>query len=158
MFLAVISHFTSNFIARECNERSNNTLCCRSRQKSGGKRELAEAHKELPEHKLKIEYPTRLESRQAMVQSVLEPAISLSSKRKARHLVPTWQDAEVLEAINNSLSSLTNFTDATTRWSASLPPFETSFVAVQEDDLDLTRSIKSKILGYLQEKYCDPNR
>lgn len=35
--------------------------------------------------------------------------------------------------------------------------FETSVVAVQEDDLDLTRSIKSKVLGYLQEKYSDPN-
>ncbi|KAJ8398078.1 hypothetical protein AAFF_G00431550 [Aldrovandia affinis] len=30
-------------------------------------------------------------------------------------------------------------------------------MAVQEDDTDLTQSIKSKILQYLQEKYSDPN-
>lgn len=135
------------------------------------KRELAEAQKELklPEHKLKIECPTRWGSRQAMVQRVLEqlPAIShvLSSDRKARHLVPTWQDVEVLEALNKTLSPLTDFTDALSGEQyvsiSSVKPvlhlFETSVVAVQEDDLDLTRSIKSKVLVYLQEKYSDPN-
>lgn len=30
-------------------------------------------------------------------------------------------------------------------------------MAVQEDDTDLTQSIKSKILHYLKEKYSDPN-
>lgn len=104
-----------------------------------------------------------------MVQRVLEqlPAIShvLSSDRKARHLVPTWQDVEVLEALNKTLSPLTDFTDALSGEQnvsiSSVKPvlhlFETSVVAVQEDDLDLTRSIKSKVLGYLQEKYSDPN-
>lgn len=89
-----------------------------------------------------------------MVQRVLEqlPAIShvLSSDWKARHLVPTWQDVEVLEAINNTLSPLTDFTDAPSgeqyvRVSSVklvLHLFETSVVAVQEDDLDLTRSVK----------------
>lgn len=134
------------------------------------KRELAEAQNELklPEHKLKMECPTRRGSRQAMVQRVLEqlPAIShvLSSDRKTRHLVPTWQDVEVLEALNKTLSPLTDFTDALSGEqyvNISVKPvlhlFETSVVAVQEDDLDLTRSIKSKVLGYLQEKYSDPN-
>lgn len=103
-----------------------------------------------------------------MVQRVLEqlPAIShvLSSDRKTRHLVPTWQDVEVLEALNKTLSPLTDFTDALSGEqyvNISVKPvlhlFETSVVAVQEDDLDLTRSIKSKVLGYLQEKYSDPN-
>ncbi|XP_061584717.1 E3 SUMO-protein ligase ZBED1-like [Cololabis saira] len=135
------------------------------------KRDLAEAQKELklPEHKLKTECPTRWGSRQAMIQRVLEqlPAIShvLSSDRKARHLIPTWQDVEVLEAINNALSPLTDFTDALSGEQyvsvSSVKPvlhlFETSVVAMQEDDSDLTRSIKSKILGYLQEKYSHPN-
>ncbi|KAK0131406.1 hypothetical protein N1851_033898 [Merluccius polli] len=35
--------------------------------------------------------------------------------------------------------------------------FETSVVAVQEDDSALTRSIKSRTLGYLQQMYSDPN-
>lgn len=104
-----------------------------------------------------------------MVQRVLEqlPAIShvLSSDRKARHLIPTCQDVEVLEAINNTLNPLTDFNDALSGEQyesiSSVQPalhlFETSVVAVQEDDSDLTRSIKSRILGYLQEKYSDPN-
>lgn len=36
----------------------------------------------------------------------------LSEDRKTRHLVPTWQDTEVLESINNALHSLQDFTDA----------------------------------------------
>ena len=52
----------------------------------------------------------------ALVQRILQqlPAIIhvLSPDRKTRHLNPTWQDIEVLEAINNSLSPLTGFTDA----------------------------------------------
>lgn len=78
-----------------------------------------------------------------MVQRVLEqlPAIShvLSSDRKARHLVPTWQHVEVLEALNKTLSPLTDFTDALSGEQyvsiSSVKPvlhlFETSVVAVQ---------------------------
>ncbi|XP_039472730.1 E3 SUMO-protein ligase ZBED1-like [Oreochromis aureus] len=108
--------------------------------------------------------PDKLWSRGVLEQL---PAIShvLSSDRKARHLVPTWQDVEVLEALNKTLSPLTDFTDALSGEQyvsiSSVKPvlhlFETSVVAVQEDDLDLTRSIKSKVLVYLQEKYSDPN-
>ncbi|XP_016418472.1 uncharacterized protein LOC107748254 isoform X3 [Sinocyclocheilus rhinocerous] len=82
------------------------------------RRELSEAQKELklPQRKLKTECPTRWGSKQAMIARVLEQqsAIScvLSADRKARHLVPTWQDVEVLEAVNNSLSPLAEFTDA----------------------------------------------
>lgn len=34
--------------------------------------------------------------------------------------------------------------------------FETSMLAIQEDDTDFTKSLKTKILGSLQEKYRDP--
>lgn len=34
--------------------------------------------------------------------------------------------------------------------------FKTSVLAVQEDDAEFTKSIKSNILKYLQEKYSDP--
>ncbi|XP_073708964.1 E3 SUMO-protein ligase ZBED1-like [Garra rufa] len=134
------------------------------------KRELAIAQKELnlPEHQLKTECPTRWGSRQAMVQRVLEQQTAighvLSSDRKARHLTPTWQDIEVLEVINKTLTPLADFTDALSGeqyvTSSSVKPvlhlFET-MMAVQEDDTDLARSIKSKILHYLQEKYSDPH-
>lgn len=134
------------------------------------RRDLAEAQKELklPVNKLKTECPTRWGSRQAMVQRILEqlPAISnvLSPDRKVRHLIPTWQDIEVLEAISNTLTPLADFTDALSGEQyvsiSSVKPvlrlFETSLLAVQEDDTVFTKSLKSNILRYLQEKYRDP--
>lgn len=36
----------------------------------------------------------------------------LSSDRKTRHLVPSWQDTEVLEPVHNALYPLVEFTDA----------------------------------------------
>ncbi|KAL2085940.1 hypothetical protein ACEWY4_019260 [Coilia grayii] len=133
------------------------------------RRDLAEAQNELklPVHKLKTECPTRWGSRQAMVHRILEqlPAIShvLSLDRKVRHLIPTWQDVEILEAINNTLTPLADFTDALSGEQhvsiSSVKPvlylFETSVLAVQEDDTDFTKSLKSNILRYLQEKYRD---
>jgi len=134
------------------------------------KRELANAQRELklPEHKLKTECSTRWGSRHAMIHRVLEQQTAigrvLSCDRKARHLIPTWQDIEVLEAINKTLTPLADFTDALSGEHyvsvSSVKPvlhlFET-LMAVQEDDTDLTKSIKSKILQYLEEKYSDPN-
>jgi len=35
----------------------------------------------------------------------------LSADRKTAHLVPTWQDLEVLESIDKALSPLADFTD-----------------------------------------------
>ena len=52
---------------------------------------------------------------QAMVARVLEqePAIRqvLSSDRKTAHLIPTWQDMNVLESLNKALSPLADLTD-----------------------------------------------
>uniref|UniRef100_A0A1A7W7F2 Uncharacterized protein n=1 Tax=Iconisemion striatum TaxID=60296 RepID=A0A1A7W7F2_9TELE len=36
----------------------------------------------------------------------------LSEDKKTRHLVPTWQDTDVLESINNAIGPLQEFTDA----------------------------------------------
>ncbi|KAI2645634.1 E3 SUMO-protein ligase ZBED1 [Labeo rohita] len=70
----------------------------------------------LPEHSLKTECPTRWGSRQAMIERIIEQqkaiAHVLSSDKKSHHLIPTWQDMDVLEAINKSLHPLVNFTDA----------------------------------------------
>ncbi len=58
----------------------------------------------LPKHMLTTETPTRWGSRQMMIQRVLEQerAISqvLKADRKSRHLVLSWQDMDVLEAVN----------------------------------------------------------
>ena len=133
------------------------------------KRELAQAQKELklPEHALKTECPTRWGSRQAMIARVLEQhrAISqvLSTDSKARHLIPTWQDTDVLEAINKSLRPLTEFTDALSSEkyvSVSfvkpvLHLFSSSILKVNDDDPGLTTTIKTKILSWiLGHKNC----
>lgn len=51
-----------------------------------------------------------------MIQRVLEQerAISqvLKADRKSRHLVLSWQDVDVLEAVKKVLSPLKDFTDA----------------------------------------------
>lgn len=134
------------------------------------KKELAQAEKELklPEHGLKMECPTRWGSRHAMIERVLEQqrAISevLSSDRKARHLNPHWQDIEILEAIHRSLHPLTEFTDALSSEkyvSVSfvkpvLHLFSSSILKVNDEDPELTNTIRSKILTYLEEKYQDP--
>lgn len=75
-----------------------------------------------------------------------------------------WQDTEVLKGINNALNPLSDFTDAVSGEQyvsvSSVKPvlhlFETSMLAIQEDDTDFTKSLKTKILGSLQEKYRDP--
>ena len=76
----------------------------------------AQQESNLPEHSLITECPTRWGSRQKMIGRVLEQSKALSQvlseDKKTRHLVPTWQDTDVLESINNALGPLQEFTDA----------------------------------------------
>lgn len=111
----------------------------------------------------------KLGAQQDLVQRILEQQTAigyvLSSDRKARHLTPTWQDIEALEVINKTLTPLADFTDSISGEQyisiSTVKPilhlFET-MMAVQEDDPDLTRLIKTKILHYLKEKYSDLDR
>lgn len=46
-----------------------------------------------------------LEQQQALTQV-------LSADKKLRHLIPTWQDIDVLESVRKSLSPMLDFTDA----------------------------------------------
>ncbi|CAM4455072.1 unnamed protein product [Leuciscus chuanchicus] len=133
------------------------------------KRALTEAQRQLklPEHSLKTECPTRWGSRQAMVDRVLEQQKAIaqvfSGDRKARHLTLTWQDIDVLEAINKSLSPLVEFTDALSGekyvsvsfLKPTLHLFNNQILEVQEEDTDLAKSIKLKIVHYLNDKYSD---
>nr|XP_033940623.1 zinc finger BED domain-containing protein 4-like isoform X2 [Pseudochaenichthys georgianus] len=70
----------------------------------------------LPSHNLITESLTRWGSRQLMVERLLEQekaiAQVLGADKKSRHLVPTWQDIDVLESINKAVSPLKEFTDA----------------------------------------------
>ncbi len=134
------------------------------------KRDLATAQEEyhLPKHKLISETPTRWVSRQQMVKRVLEQKRSitevLSKDKKTRPLVPTWQDLDVLESIDAALSPLLEFTDVLSGESyvsvSFLKPvmdlFNISILKEAEDDTELTRTIKTTVMGYLNEKYDDP--
>ncbi|CAI5669823.1 unnamed protein product [Oreochromis niloticus] len=105
---------------------------------------------------------------QKMIERVLEQqrAISdvISADKKSRHLIPTWQDLEVLESVNQALHPLQDFTDALSGESyvsvsyvkPVLHLMKTSVLAEKEEDSDLTKSIKKKILEYLITKYENP--
>ncbi|XP_040278097.1 E3 SUMO-protein ligase ZBED1-like [Bufo bufo] len=135
------------------------------------KREMANAQAELnlPPHRLITETPTRWGSRQQMIQRLLEQekAISqvLKADRKTRHLVPTWQDIDVLESMNKTLSPLLEFTDALSGEEyvsvSTVKPvlhlLNTTVLPLADDDIDteLTKDMKTAILKYLNEKYSD---
>lgn len=128
----------------------------------------AQQEHKLPEHSLITECPTRWGSRQKMIERVLEQqrALSdvLSAERKSRHLVPTWQDLDVLESVNQALQPLKEFTDAlsgerfvsVSYVKPVLHLMKTSVLAEKEEDSDLTKSIKMKILEYMNTKYDNP--
>ncbi len=131
---------------------------------------MTEAQRELklPEHTLITECPTRWGSKEKMIARVLEQAKAishlLSGDRYARSLIPTWQDIEVLESIHKALHPLLEFTDALSGEEyvsvSYLKPvlhlLATSVLAEDAEDTDLTRSIKTKVLAYLNDKCSDP--
>ncbi|MBN3308893.1 ZBED1 protein, partial [Amia calva] len=134
------------------------------------RRELAEAQIQLglTTHQLITESATRWGTRQQMIERVLEQqgalAKVLSSDKKSRHLVFTWQDIEVLEAVQKTLKPLQDFTDALSGEDyvslsyvrPVLHLFSTSLLAHDEGDSELPKSIKTTIVDYLNTKYADP--
>ena len=76
-------------------------------------KELREAQqqKNLPEKKLKGDVVTRWRSKVEMMQRIMEQdavRIVLSQDRKVSHLVPTWQDFDILESV---LEAVKDFSD-----------------------------------------------
>lgn len=136
------------------------------------RRELAAVQTELglPVHQLITESPTRWGSRQAMIERVLEQekaiARVLGSDKKCRHLVPTWQDLEVLESVNKAVKPLQDFTDALSGESyvtvsfikPTLSMFRSNILKPEDDDTELTKTIKENILSYMTDKYSDPDK
>ncbi|KAF7646104.1 hypothetical protein LDENG_00193540 [Lucifuga dentata] len=103
-----------------------------------------------------------------MTERVLEQekaiARVLGSDKKTRHLVPTWQDIDVLESVKKAVSPLKEFTDTLsgeTYMSVSyLKPvlhlFNNSLLQPEEGETELTKQIKHTILEYINNKYSDP--
>ncbi|XP_039618326.1 E3 SUMO-protein ligase ZBED1-like [Polypterus senegalus] len=133
------------------------------------KRDLAKAQAVLglPPHQLITETPTRWGSRQQMIDRFLEQEKALSqvllADKKARHLVPSWQDMVVLESLNTALGPLFEFIDALSGEKyvsvSFLKPvmhlFNNEILSQQDGDTELTKEIKVGILNYLNEKYDD---
>ena len=134
------------------------------------KRDLMEAQREfgLPEHSLVTDCQTRWGSTQKMIGRVLEQEKAirkvLGGDRKTSHLVPTWQDLDVLESLNSILAPLSDFTDMLSAEdyvsvSAILPVLKVlhdNVCNISDDDTTLTSDIKCKVLDYLGDKYSDP--
>ncbi|XP_073727057.1 E3 SUMO-protein ligase ZBED1-like [Misgurnus anguillicaudatus] len=82
------------------------------------RRDMAEVQAELglPPHQLVTESLTRWGSRQKMIERFLEQERAivrvLGADMKTRHLVPMWQDLEVLDATNKAVKPLQDFVDA----------------------------------------------
>ncbi len=129
------------------------------------RRELANVQRDLslPNHQLVTKSPTRWGSREQMIARVLEqePAISkvLASDKKARHLVPTWYDLQVLESVHKALRPLLDFSDAFSGEDYVTVSCIKPVLSLFNTDIpntDLNKSIKSSILEYFNDKYSDP--
>lgn len=92
-----------------------------------------------------------------MIERVLdqENAICqvLEADRKTRHLVPSWQDIDVIESVKKALSPLRDFTDALSdedNVSVSyiklvLYMLKTNILSENDEDTELTKSMKTTI-------------
>ncbi len=127
------------------------------------KKALADAQEEfhLPQHKLVTESPTRWGSRQKMIERVLEqhkaiPQL-LGADKKTRHLVPSWQDLEVLESMHVALNPLLDFTDSlsgecyvsVSYLKPMLHLFKTQILKTSDDESHLTKDMKMAVMAYL---------
>ena len=92
------------------------------------------------------------------------PSAVLSAGRKASHLIPTWQDIQVLTAIHQALSPISALTDILSgeeyvTVSAILPMlrlFETKLLKDEADDIQLTKDIIRHIKQDLNSRYIIP--
>nr|XP_055037872.1 E3 SUMO-protein ligase ZBED1-like [Misgurnus anguillicaudatus] len=123
---------------------------------------------DLPQHSLVLDCPTRWGTKQKMIARILEqgPAIRrVLDDRRTQHLLPTWQDIEVMESVNAALKSVADFTDALSSERAvtasSLKPVlqlvTEELLLPAEKDTQLTRNLKEKMSAVLLEKYSAPS-
>ncbi|XP_041654994.1 scavenger receptor cysteine-rich type 1 protein M130-like [Cheilinus undulatus] len=115
-----------------------------------------------------IESSTRWGSHVKMMERVLEHEKAttqvLATDPKTRHLLPAWQDIQVLETITEALKPLQDFTDAlsgeeyvsVSYVKPVLHLLNSDILKPKEDKAGLSEDIKKKVLDYLNEKYSDP--
>lgn len=102
-----------------------------------------------------------------MVSRILEQKeairLVLSADRSTSNIVPTWQDLDVLQAIDKAISPLSSLTDILSgeqyvTVSAVLPMLhilETDLLKVQETDTQLTKDIKHRIVADIKLRYTE---
>lgn len=102
-----------------------------------------------------------------MINRILEQQKALhevlSEDRNTRHLILGYQDLDVLESVSKALGPLLEFTDAllgedyvsVSHIKPVLSLFNTTILAPEEGDTDMTKSLKNKILEYLNSKYVE---
>ncbi|KAL6481122.1 hypothetical protein MHYP_G00092020 [Metynnis hypsauchen] len=133
------------------------------------KRKLQKEQTELnlPQQCLVLDCPTRWGTTQKMIERVLvqTPAIKrVLDDRRSQHLIPTWQDVEVLESVNAALKKVADFTDALssekTVTASSVKPvlqlLSEDLLLPTKEDTELTRNLKMKMTGVLEDKYNAP--
>ncbi|KAK7886194.1 hypothetical protein WMY93_025815 [Mugilogobius chulae] len=118
----------------------------------------------LPEHSLITDCATRWGSKLAMVERVLEQAQAsrhvLAEDRRS-NLQLTWQDMDVLQAVYAALKPISEFTDVLSGesyvTSSSVIPMlshcRNVVLVASDEDVDLTKRIKSAVLQKLEAKY-----
>ncbi len=133
------------------------------------KRDLASAQheRELPLHKLKADCQTRWGSSLSMLQRIAEQQeairVVLATDRKASHLIPTWQDFEVIDSVIDAIGPLGELTDALSAEKnitiSAVRPLLTrlSREVLQEKDTDssLTEQLKRVVRVDLESRYAD---
>ena len=102
-----------------------------------------------------------------MVSRILEQKeairLVLSADRSTSNIVPTWQDLDVLQAIDKAISPLSSLTDILSgeqyvTVSAVLPMLhilETDLLKVQETDTQLTKDIQHRIVADIKSRYTE---
>ncbi len=102
-----------------------------------------------------------------MIERILEQERAirsvLSNDRKSVHLIPSWQDIQVLESIKLALSPLHSLTDILSgekhvTVSAVMPllhQMNSVILLNGESDTQLTKDIKARVKAYMDQKYSD---
>ena len=130
---------------------------------------LVQEEKKLPKHKLKADCPTRWGSAFDMISRIVEQQeairVVLANDRKTAHLIPTWQDFDVLDSMLAVLTPLREMTDTLSgEKSVSISAVKPllrhicdTVLLRKEGDSTLTTEMKQKIRNDLTSRYSDPD-
>ena len=125
----------------------------------------AQTQKNLPEKKLKGDVVTRWGSKVEMMERIIEQQdairLVLSQDRKVSHLVPTWQDFDVLESVMKAVKGFSDLTDLLSgerrvTCSAIKPLIEVinkKIVSPKTGDSPLTLEVKERIRNDINTRY-----